>query len=169
MKLAATLALLAALASCGADDRVELVAVAPTTTAALAPVVANEKPLPRVTPTTRASRSNGVGGRAAVPSRAAARQPTTGPADVVATIHAVFGAAGDAAVRVARCESGLRADNRGNPTHAGLFQLARRWHEGRARRLGFTWEQMYEARPNAVVAHNLWLEGRDWHQWTCKP
>lgn len=42
-------------------------------------------------------------------------------------------------------------------------------YEARARRLGFTWEQMYQARPNAVVAHDLWLEGRDWHQWRCKP
>lgn len=66
---------------------------------------------------------------------------------------------GDASfgVRLARCESTLNPTAR-NGTHIGLFQLAKRYHETRARRLGFTWSQMTQSTPNAVVAHDLFRE-----------
>jgi hypothetical protein len=37
-------------------------------------------------------------------------------------------------------------------------------HRARAARLGFTWSQMREAWPNAVVAYNLWRE-QGWRPW----
>ncbi len=84
---------------------------------------------------------------------------------IPAAIRAAFGSAGDKAVAVARCESSL-IPTKQNGVHAGLFQLSRTWHEGRARRLGFAWAQMYEAGPNIAVAHHLFLE-KGWAPWSC--
>lgn len=58
---------------------------------------------------------------------------------------------------VVRCESGFNPTAR-NGSSTGLAQLHRRWHEARARRLGFVWQRMIEARPNLLVAADLWRE-----------
>ncbi len=98
----------------------------------------------------------------------AVRVPPNPPqtSGVAAAIRAAFGSAGDKAVAVARCESRLIPTAR-NGVHAGLFQLSRRWHEGRARRLGFTWAQMYEAGPNIAVALDLYREA-GFQPWSCR-
>ena len=87
-------------------------------------------------------------------------------ASVETAIRTAFGPAGNKAVAVARCESRLIPTAR-NGVHAGLFQLSRHWHEGRARRLGFAWAQMYEAGPNIAVALDLYREA-GWSPWTCR-
>ncbi len=69
------------------------------------------------------------------------------------------------AVRVARCESGLQPTAR-NGQFTGLFQLGRGYHEGRAARLGYSWDQMWEAGPNIQVAADLWAEA-GWGPWSC--
>lgn len=66
--------------ACGASDRVELRAVAPSTTTTAALRGDAVRYVPRPVPITRASRSSGAGGRVTVPGRATARQPTTGAA-----------------------------------------------------------------------------------------
>lgn len=92
--------------------------------------------------------------------------PPTPAGEVEALILRYFGPAHyDKAVAVARCESGLnpRAYYAG---HAGIFQIAERWHRARVERMGYRWEQMYEAEPNIHVAHTIWTE-QGWRPWTC--
>lgn len=78
------------------------------------------------------------------------------------------------AIRVAACEStgdhdgsdGYRLEPTAhNGSSTGLFELHRPSHEARARRLGFTWPQMFQAGPNALVAADLYGDGEDFHQW----
>ncbi|MBK9178531.1 MAG: hypothetical protein IPM45_02965 [Acidimicrobiales bacterium] len=69
----------------------------------------------------------------------------------------------DKAVHIARCESGLDPAV-ANGQYTGLFQLGRAYHEGRAAKLGFTWDRMREAAPNAAVAADLWAEV-GWSPW----
>lgn len=97
----------------------------------------------------------------------------SGPTDrvaVVREIHTVFDRFGvlvaNQAIKVFGCESRLAPGAR-SAGNAGLAQLNRRWQEGRVRRLGFRWEQMYEARPNLMVAANLYAE-QGWRPWTCR-
>lgn len=66
--------------ACGASDRVDVRAVAPSTTTTAVLRGDAIRYVPRPVPMTRASRSSGAGGRVTVPGRATARQPTTGPA-----------------------------------------------------------------------------------------
>lgn len=105
--------------------------------------------------------------------RSASVAPTASAAEAVAVIRDVFSRFGTAiaeqAVRVSSCETGGTFD----PTvvnssgHTGLFQLAPRYHTARAARLGFSWPQMREARPNALVAADLFAE-QHWGPWTCR-
>lgn len=93
--------------------------------------------------------------------------------EAVAVIRDVFARFGavvvEQAVRVSGCETGGTY----NPAvvnssgHTGLFQLSPRYHTARASRLGFTWAQMREARPNALVAADLYAES-GWGPWTCR-
>ena len=71
------------------------------------------------------------------------------------------------AVDVARCESSLNERAR-NGDYWGLFQLSRRYHEGRARSLGYNWDAMLQAGPNSHVAASLWSE-QGWGPWACRP
>jgi hypothetical protein len=48
--------------------------------------------------------------------------------------------------------------------HTGCLQLSR-IHAARAARLGFSWVQMRQAWPNAVVAYDLWRE-QGWRPWS---
>lgn len=103
----------------------------------------------------------------------AGRAVVVGHDEVVAVIRDVFSRFGpdvaEQAVRVSGCETGGTY----NPAvvnssgHTGLFQLSPRYHTARAARLGFTWEQMREARPNALVAADLFAE-QGWGPWTCR-
>jgi hypothetical protein len=105
--------------------------------------------------------------------RAASVAPTASAAEAIAVIREVFVRFGldvaEQAVRIAGCETGGTY----NPAvvnssgHTGLFQLAPRYHTARAQRLGFTWDQMREARPNALVAADLYAE-QGWRPWTCR-
>lgn len=72
----------------------------------------------------------------------------------------------DRAVRIAKCESGLRPNARNGP-HAGLLQINVQIHAKRIARMGFTVEQMFEAAPNIAVARALWLES-GWRPWSCR-
>lgn len=125
------------------------------------PAPARERALARTSPTTRArvSRSR--------PRTSAAPRVEAG-GNVVTTIHAVFGAEGPAAVRVARCESGLnpRAVSPGGQ-NLGVLQInvvhRRRWEA-----MGYTRADMLTVGPNVRVAYAIWSEGRDWHQWACR-
>ena len=93
--------------------------------------------------------------------------PTPDPGSVEAIIHEIFGPAGDQAVRVARCESGLNpgAISRGGGNW-GLFQI-NTVHRHRVQRMGYQWEDMLDARANAVVAYSIFQE-QGWSPWGCR-
>ena len=90
--------------------------------------------------------------------------------DVPNLIRSVFGRFGptvaEQAVRVFGCESGFNPAAR-NGQHAGLAQLSKQYQEARARRLGFTWDQMFEPIPNLTVAADIYGES-GWRPWTCR-
>lgn len=87
-------------------------------------------------------------------------------ATIVREVFARFGTATvEKALRVFWCESRL-IPTAWNGQHVGVAQLARRWQEARANRLGFTWEQMTMARPNLLVAADLYAE-QGWGPWEC--
>lgn len=94
-----------------------------------------------------------------------APEPPPAPqGDIEQMIYDVFGDAGARAVQVARCESGLNP-RAVNGQYRGLFQLGN-YHVGRAEAMGYSWDQMFEAYPNIVVAHNLYAE-QGWRPWSC--
>lgn len=96
-----------------------------------------------------------------------ARPAVPPPADIAEAVCSAFGDDCAEALDVARCESRFRPDAR-NGVHVGLFQLSGRWHRARAARLGYEWERMTEAGPNAVVAADLHDE-QGWRPWSCQP
>ena len=68
---------------------------------------------------------------------------------------------------VAACESSGRPDAVSpDGQNWGLMQLGV-IHKARAERLGFTWEQMLQPRPNLLVAYDLWLD-QGWAPWACR-
>lgn len=74
-----------------------------------------------------------------------------------------------AAVRVAKCESGLREDAR-NGQYWGLFQIGVRVHAGRLREIGLSPEELLSASGNAEAALDLFVRSnRTWQPWSCKP
>ena len=93
--------------------------------------------------------------------------PPPAPGTVQAVIHEVFGAHGAAAVGVARCESGLNphAISRGGGNW-GLFQI-NKVHRGRVGAMGFAWEDLLDARVNALVAKSIFDE-QGWGPWACR-
>lgn len=131
-------------------------------------------------PTTTTTRATTSRARSAPTVRTASATPpaVVRPSGVLQDLirqgFARFGAeVAEQAVRVAGCEStgdetGNRLDERAtNGQHAGLFQISRTYHEDRARRLGFTWDQMWTAEPNIAVAADLFSES-GWGPWTCR-
>lgn len=77
----------------------------------------------------------------------------------IAAIHHVFGASGHDAVRVARCESGLRPWAR-NGQYLGMFQMG----SSERRRFGHGTNAWQQAR----AAYRYYrLAG--WRPWQCKP
>lgn len=91
-------------------------------------------------------------------------------ADAIREGFARFGpAVAEQAVDVADCESlGLNPHATGDAGERGLFQIHPKYHQDRIRRLGFTWDQMYEVGPNIAVAVDLYAE-QGWSPWTCAP
>ena len=88
--------------------------------------------------------------------------------DLIRRVFARFGpAVAEQAVRVAGCESRYDPAVVNSSGHTGLFQLSPRYHTARAQRLGFSWAQMREAEPNALVAADLYAE-QGWGPWTCR-
>jgi hypothetical protein len=79
-----------------------------------------------------------------------------------AIIHKVFGKHGDAAVRVARCESGLTIGAT-NGIYWGLFQVSDHW---RRTVPGWGWNAWAQARHAYRVFR---LTGSDWSHWECRP
>lgn len=123
-------------------------AAAPAAPVAPRPVVATTSP-PTTPPTT------------------VAPAPPPAPGSVEATITEVFGAHGPAAIRVARCESGLnpRAVSRGGKNW-GLFQI-NTVHRSRVVAMGYQWEDLLDARVNALVARSIFDE-QGWRPWGCR-
>ena len=93
--------------------------------------------------------------------------PPPAPGTVAAVIHEVFGAHGNAAVGVAQCESGLNpgAISRGGGNW-GLFQINTA-HRSRVARMGYQWEDLLDARVNALVAKSIFDE-QGWRPWACR-
>lgn len=69
------------------------------------------------------------------------------------------------AVRIATCESNLRADalNRASGA-AGVFQIVPRWHGWRVGPA----ESLFNPAVNVRVAFEIWGE-QGWNAWECKP
>lgn len=69
------------------------------------------------------------------------------------------------ATRVARCESGLNPGATGAAGERGIFQI-HPVNRGYVESLGFTWDQMYQAEPNVIVAATMRAQ-YGWGPWTC--
>ncbi len=89
------------------------------------------------------------------------------PGSVQAIILEIFGEHGQAAIGVARCESGLNpaAISRGGGNW-GLFQI-NTVHRGRVAQMGYQWEDLLDARVNSLVAHSIFSE-QGWRPWGCR-
>lgn len=71
----------------------------------------------------------------------------------------------DQALRVAECESGMRADAVNSYSGAaGVFQVVPYWHSWRLQ----PGETFMDAAVNVRVAYDLWSE-QGWAPWSCKP
>jgi hypothetical protein len=126
---------------------------APPTTRPPAPI--RQAPAPTEPPTT------------APPTTAPPPPPPAG--SVEAIIHAHFGAAGDQAVVIARCESGLNPSAIGAGRYYGLFQLGRDGHAAAFTRVtGRSFDEAWSD-PNANAQYAAWLYARSgWTPWGCR-
>jgi hypothetical protein len=89
------------------------------------------------------------------------------PGSVEAVIVEVFGAHGQAAIGVARCESHLHPGSISrNGANWGLFQINTA-HRQRVARMGYRWEDLLDARVNALVAKSIFDE-QGWRPWACR-
>jgi hypothetical protein len=89
------------------------------------------------------------------------------PGSVEAVIVEVFGAHGQAAIGVARCESRLNPGSISrNGGNWGLFQINTA-HRQRVARMGYRWEDLLDARVNALVAKSIFDE-QGWRPWACR-
>jgi hypothetical protein len=64
----------------------------------------------------------------------------------------------EAALAVARCESGWRTDATGSEGERGLFQVHPRWHP----------DATYDPEGNARAAMRISSGGTDWSAWSCR-
>ncbi len=103
--------------------------------------------------------------RAPTPAAPAPTPPA--PGSVEAVIAEVFREHAASAIGVARCESRLNpgAISRGGG-NLGLFQI-NTVHRARVQRMGFQWEQLLDARVNALVARSIFDE-QGWRPWACR-
>lgn len=49
----------------------------------------------------------------------------------------------------------------------GLWQINRRWQEGRVIKMGYTWQDMYDPHINTIIAITIFNE-QDWTPWSCR-
>ena len=92
--------------------------------------------------------------------------------NITGMIYQIFGPYGDAAVRIATCESTLNpsATNSqyiGNSRAAGLFQILypSTWY-GTSQAA----HSPYDAYANTVAAHEIFVrDGYSWREWQCQP
>jgi hypothetical protein len=93
--------------------------------------------------------------------------PPPAPGTVEAVIVEVFGAHGQEAIGVASCESHLHPTSVSrNGANWGLFQINRA-HSQRVARMGYRWEDLLDARVNALVAKSIFDE-QGWRPWACR-
>ncbi len=147
-----------------------MAAAAPVHVGALEDEPLASSPLQGAVGETAAAAAPAVIVKAAVPRVEAPRPepgPPPAPGTVEAVIHEVFGAHGSPAVGVARCESGLNphAISRGGGNW-GLFQI-NKVHRGRVQAMGYRWEDLLDARVNALVAKAIFDE-QGWGPWACR-
>lgn len=74
---------------------------------------------------------------------------------------------GEAAVRVARCESSLNPSAT-NGSHDGLFQQSRAYWSGRAAQYGVSGRSAFDPVANVTVSAGM-VAGSGWSHWSCKP
>jgi hypothetical protein len=82
-------------------------------------------------------------------------------------IREIFGEHADSAIGVANCESRLNpaAVSRGGGNW-GLFQI-NKVHRGRVEAMGYSWDQILDARVNTIVAKSIFDE-QGWRPWGCR-
>jgi hypothetical protein len=98
--------------------------------------------------------------------RAAPSTPPQPMGEVEAIIREIFpDEAEPMAMLVAKRESNFQPTAQNRSGARGVYQIMP-LHANLIASLGFTWEQMREARPNIVVAHALWLRS-SWGPWRC--
>jgi hypothetical protein len=143
----------------------DLQSVGATATVLLSP--STTAPKPKAKPSTVAPRTT-VPPKADQRSTAMAASPPPPAGTVEAVIMEVFGPEhGRAAIGVARCESHLNpaAISRGGGNW-GLFQINTA-HRGRVAAMGYQWEDLLDARVNALVAKSI-FDQQGWQPWGCR-
>ena len=91
-------------------------------------------------------------------------------ADLTGPVMAVPEAWAKDASAVIACESRWNALAVSPTGDYGLFQLNRRWQEGRVNRMGYAWADVFDARVNTLVAIAIWESwGNSWRAWSCRP
>lgn len=154
-------------------------AAAPTTTATTATTVATTATTAaRPTTTTTAPRPTTTAppppttATTVPPTTATTAPPAPPPAagSVEAIIRSWFGAAGDEAVAVARCESSLNPSARNGSSYFGLFQLSAGHAANFAAVTGRSFDDAWdEAGPNSQYARYLY-DRQGWSAWgACAP
>lgn len=100
--------------------------------------------------------------------------PSCSPGDpvgcerLVRTIASRYGVDPNAAVSVARCESGLNP-SASNGSHGGLFQQDISAFPDRAASRGFGGRSVWDPTANASVSMMMVREDGSWQQWSCPP
>lgn len=72
----------------------------------------------------------------------------------------------DQALKVFTCESHLNPDALGKLGERGIAQI-HPVHRDMVRRMGFSWDQMFDARDNVTVALDI-FEASGWKPWSCR-
>lgn len=89
-------------------------------------------------------------------------------AGLIRSVFASHGLDGNAAVRVATCESGLNP-RASNGSHDGLFQQARSYWAARSRQYGMAGRSAYDPYANATVSAGMVRDTGGWSHWSCRP
>jgi hypothetical protein len=130
--------------------------------------VAPEAPVAKVQPAAAVRVASTPAASAAAPAPTApASTVAPAPGSVEEIITAVFGVHARSAIGVARCESRLQpgAISR-NGANWGLFQINKA-HRSRVAAMGYQWEDLLDARVNALVAKSIFDE-QGWRPWACR-
>ena len=133
-----------------------------TTTSSTTTTTTAPPPTSTTSTTTRPTTTTVAGTVNPVPSAAA--RPAGPVADEIRAGFARFGAVvAEQAVDVATCESDLVETAEGNLGERGVLQI-HPVHREMIERLGYSWDDMYRAGPNAVVAAELY-SSEGWRPW----